>query len=79
MSIVFYFPAENLTDFEKLRSSSTLRDSIRIKYFIQTDPDYFPINFLRNQAIENVITTHFWLADMDVWPTCIYISFLIYL
>ena len=29
----------------------------------------YPINTLRNLAIENVRTTHFWLTDMDMWPS----------
>ena len=78
MSIVYYIPEENMTVFNELRANTILRDNIRIKYFIQTDPTYFPINFLRNQAIENVVTTHFWLADMDVWPTCNFEFIIIY-
>lgn len=30
----------------------------------------FPINRLRNIAITNVVTTHFVVLDMDMWPAC---------
>ena len=69
MSIVYYFPPEHLTYFEELRATTELRPNMNIAYVIQEDPDFFPINSLRNLAIENAQTTHFWLADMDVWPT----------
>ena len=28
----------------------------------------FPVNLLRNIAIRNVVTTHFLVLDMDMWP-----------
>lgn len=70
MSIVYYFPKENESSFLKLKAESNLRPNIIVDYVIQTDPFYFPINTLRNRAIDNVKTTHFWLTDMDVWPSC---------
>ena len=69
MSIVYFFPPENLTLFEELKANTTLRPNMLISYELQTDPDVFPINLLRNRAIDQVQTTHFWLADMDVWPS----------
>ena len=69
MSIVYYFPKENESFFLKLKAETTLRPNIIVDYVIQTDPFYFPINTLRNRAIDNVKTTHFWLTDMDVWPS----------
>lgn len=69
MSIVYYFPKENESSFLKLKAESNLRPNIIVDYVVQTDPFYFPINTLRNRAIDNVKTTHFWLTDMDVWPS----------
>ena len=69
MSIVYFFPPENLTLFEEPKANTTLRPNMLISYELQTDPDVFPINLLRNRAIDQVQTTHFWLADMDVWPS----------
>lgn len=31
---------------------------------------HFPINRLRNIAIRHVITSHFLVLDMDLWPSC---------
>ena len=70
MSIVYYISEEEENSYLQLLSNSTLRENIRVDYVIQTDPSFFPINYLRNRAIQNVVTSHFWLADMDVWPTC---------
>ena len=69
MSIVYFIPPENLTDFEHLRATTPLRENMVISYILQENPDIFPINLLRNKAIEQVKTTHFWLSDMDVWPS----------
>lgn len=30
----------------------------------------YPINFLRDLAIMNVVTTHYINLDMDLWPSC---------
>ena len=38
-----------------------------IAYFSNTAEPY-PINKLRNIALDHVQTSHFWLADMDMWP-----------
>lgn len=32
-------------------------------------PGVFPVNKLRNIAIVNVVTTHFLVLDMDMWPS----------
>ena len=69
MSIVYFIPPENLTEFEHLRATTPLRENMVISYILQENPDIFPINLLRNKAIEQVKTTHFWLSDMDVWPS----------
>ena len=50
MSIVFYFPPENLTYYQELRKNTTLRPNMKVDYVIQEDPDYFPINVLRNKG-----------------------------
>ena len=33
-----------------------------------SDNDY-PTNALRNIAIQRVATSHFWVMDMDMWPS----------
>lgn len=54
MSIVYYFPPENLTTFQELRKNTTLRPNIIVDYVIQVDPESFPINVLRNKGLEGV-------------------------
>ena len=31
---------------------------------------HYPINKLRNAAINQVKTSHFFLTDIDLWPAC---------
>lgn len=42
----------------------------RIIPYISRDSDRYPINELRNIAIQQVKTTHFFSSDIDVWPSC---------
>ena len=37
---------------------------------MEDNSDHFPINRLRNVAIHNTITNHFWLTDVDIWSAC---------
>lgn len=45
---------------------------VRIILYIVSlkDKDYydFPVNKLRNIAITNIVTSHFLVLDMDMWP-----------
>ena len=56
---------------------SQLPDRIRIVVYTplasRDIPGVFPVNKLRNIAIVNVVTTHFLVLDMDMWPsrTCL--------
>ena len=54
MSIVYFFPPENLTYFQELRANTKLRSNIIVDYFVQEDPDIFPINVLRNKGMRIV-------------------------
>ena len=46
---------------------------VRIIFYIplasRDIPGVFPVNKLRNIAIVNVVTTHFLVLDMDMWPS----------
>lgn len=54
-----------------------LPDRVRIVLYIplasRDIPGVYPVNKLRNIAIVNVVTTHFLVLDMDMWPsrTCL--------
>ena len=37
--------------------------------------DVYPLNRLRNIAIQNSLTSHFVVFDMDMWPASKYDSF----
>lgn len=37
----------------------------------------YPINRLRNLAIGNILTTHFILFDMDMWPASTHFSYIL--
>lgn len=64
--------------YEKSLSITPLDSRIHIVLYHATDNSVYPINKLRNLAIENVQTSHFWLADMDMWPSCILYSLFSY-
>ena len=65
---------KNMSDYE-----SILMPYSRITYqFYETNDTYYPINALRNIAINNTKTTHFFVCDMDFWPSCIYYCYLLY-
>ena len=46
-----------------------LPQRFRLSY-VKDNSGHFPINRLRNVAINNTITSHFWLTDVDIWPAC---------
>ena len=53
-----------------------LPERVRIIAYVvkKSSPDYnrFPVNKLRNIASVNIVTTHFLVFDMDMWPICIH-------
>lgn len=57
--------------YRKALVSSPVDRRVHITLYRAADNAVYPINTLRNIAIENVRTSHFWLADMDMWPSCI--------
>lgn len=46
-----------------------LDSRIALNLYMQTDENLYPINLLRNIAIRNVKTSHFFMTDMDMWPS----------
>ncbi|KAK8791148.1 hypothetical protein WA158_005779 [Blastocystis sp. Blastoise] len=49
--------------------SLTHSNRIHISMYITEDPDRYPINILRNIAIQSVRTTYFLMIDIDVIPS----------
>lgn len=56
----------------ELITSLRLPSRIRIVLYIpqknSKETSDYPVNKLRNIAIVNIVTTHFLVMDMDMWP-----------
>ena len=52
-----------------VKSQMGLEERVSIALYLQTDSSLYPINALRNIAIQNVHTSHFFMSDMDMWPS----------
>ena len=75
MSIIFYVLPTEVEEYRRLYKTSPIRPNMKISYLVQEDPLFYPVNKLRNMAISQVQTTHFYLSDMDVWPSRPFCSF----
>ncbi|KAK8805808.1 hypothetical protein WA158_002464 [Blastocystis sp. Blastoise] len=53
-----------------LTENSYFGPRVSLYQYYSNNPNVYPINLLRNIAIKNIKTTHFWLTDMDMWPAC---------
>ena len=77
MSIMFYLQADEVDEFNTKRRESNLREDIQLDYILCTNSSIYPINKLRNLAIQRVNTSHIYVSDMDNWPGsifCIHLS-----
>ncbi|KAK8803461.1 hypothetical protein WA158_001155 [Blastocystis sp. Blastoise] len=68
IAIAVYCPEEKRQMIEETLSLLQLPSRVKIILHIPKDPKIYPINLLRNIAIEGIETSHFWVADMDMWP-----------
>ena len=68
ISAVIYTPPEELSTIVTFFRKSDFPSRLVISIVSDSGPDY-PINALRNLAIKAVSTSHFYLSDMDVWPS----------
>lgn len=58
---------------EDLKNITQFLNSPSITYSLyKVNSTYYPINKLRNIAISKVKTSHFFLSDMDFWPSSIF-------
>lgn len=65
----FFIPIYSRQSFENYLKSYDLPSRFTIiTYYSQQEKPY-PINKLRNIAISFVHTSHFWVADMDMWSS----------
>ena len=55
--------------FRTMEKDLQLRSNIHLECVIKMEGLAFPINHLRNIAVDHVKTSHFYLSDMDIWPS----------
>ena len=71
-SIAVLTHAKQVKDTVELIKSLNLPPRARIILYIpqksSKDLRDYPVNKLRNIAIVNIVTTHFLVMDMDMWP-----------
>ena len=72
--IAMFITKANEKDFRKAMQENTYPDRLHLTEYLAKDNTNYPINMLRNLAIDAVKTSHFWLADMDMWPSCCFSS-----
>lgn len=68
-SVALFLADREQNKYNQAISSSPLNNRIHITVVHSADKKIYPINKLRNIAIDHVTTTHLWLADMDMWPS----------
>lgn len=69
LSITFFLTANTSVLYNEIYDSLSLPKRLHISYYLSKSNGIYPINKLRNIAIDHVNTTHFWVADMDMWPS----------
>ena len=74
ISIVITLKGNETHEIEQYRTALEPFPLITYQFF-ETNETYYPINTLRNIAINITKTTHFFVCDMDFWPSCISLSF----
>lgn len=71
-SIAVLTHAKQVKDTVELIKSLRLPPRVRIILYIpqknSKELNDYPVNKLRNIAIVNIVTTHFLVMDMDMWP-----------
>lgn len=69
ISIALYLPKEDWEMYVQSIQQMELDSRITITLQMQEQKDLYPINKLRNIAIKHVQTSHFFMTDMDMWPS----------
>ncbi|KAK8818484.1 hypothetical protein WA577_003787 [Blastocystis sp. JDR] len=67
ISVALHLDDENSQSIRLFMNQHTLPQRFRISY-VKDNSGHYPINRLRNVAINNTLTSHFWLTDIDIWP-----------
>ena len=69
MSVALFVLETELATFNKQVQESLLDKRLSLVIYSSSDNSTYPINKLRNLAIKDSKTTHFWLTDLDMWPS----------
>lgn len=69
LSIAVFVTAKEETMLRRIVENGNYESRLRITPLMAQNNKEYPINKLRNLAIRNVRTSHFWLTDMDMWPS----------
>lgn len=69
MSVVIFVLERDLETFHQQVQESQLNARLSLVIYTSKDNTTYPINKLRNLAIMDSKTTHFWLTDLDMWPS----------
>lgn len=69
ISIALYIKKNDWEKYMTIKSEMGLEERVSIALYLQTNSSLYPINALRNLAIQNVHTSHFFMSDMDMWPS----------
>ena len=69
--MTFFLYGDGARVYQKVIQGLDIPGRVNIIAHFSNDPEPYPINMLRNIALDHVKTSHFWLADMDMWPACI--------
>ena len=68
--MAFFLYGEGTHIYQQVIQQMEVPKRLNIIAYFSDSPDPYPINMLRNIALNHVSTSHFWLADMDMWPAC---------
>lgn len=69
LSIAVFVTPKEETTLRRIIENGNYESRLRITPLMAQNNKEYPINKLRNLAIRNVCTSHFWLTDMDMWPS----------
>ena len=75
--IALHLKKNEWTKYIETKNQMNLESRISIVLSLQKDPSVYPINALRNIAINNARTSHFFMSDMDMWPSYGMYAFLV--
>ncbi|KAK8799725.1 hypothetical protein WA158_006273 [Blastocystis sp. Blastoise] len=68
-SVAIYVTGDIVESTKQYMNSIQLPSRFHVVYLQRNITNEYPINTLRNMAIKGVLTSHFWLTDMDMWPS----------